>query len=93
MKSLQSEKTQLWLQRSLLVECLYIATGKLQQPLKELSAETKSAKTRLKVTLQEAQGPCVRNCGAKADGGRKTNIQKGIKEARAKIETEEVVKI
>ena len=86
-------KKWLGLPRSLSVECLYTTTGKLQLPLKELSTEWKAAKTRLQVTLQEAQDPCVRNSGATVDGGRKANTQKGIQEAKVKLETEEIVGI
>ena len=86
-------KKWLGLPRSLSVECLYTKTGKLQLPLKELSEEVKAAKARLLVTLQEAQDPCVSEAGATVDGGRKANTEKGIKEAKEKLCTEEIVGI
>ena len=83
-------KNLLGLPSSLSVESLYTKPGKLQLPFSELTEEVKS---KVLVTLEESEDPCVRNAWVKIDGGTKADTPKSVKEAKSKLKMQEITEI
>ena len=86
-------KKWLGLPRSLSVESLYTKSGKLQLPFSELTEEVKASKARVLVTLEESDDPCVKNAAIKVDGGTKADTPNSVKEAKSKLQMQEITGI
>ena len=62
---------------------MYSRTGKLHLTYSESTYGVKAEKSRLLITLTEAEDPCVRGAGVKVDGGRKKDTPGSIHLARS----------
>ena len=72
--------------------CLYLKTSRLRLPFTSLTEEYRATKARNLVTFQHSSDPCIREAKIKVDGGKKSNKQMEIEDAKSRLRIQEKLK-